>query len=111
MNSKPLNARAEQELALRSSHAYDFDPRDPLFGLDKQRLCGPRLERRAVLRLLAASGTLSALHLMPGGLAKPAAAARTAATCGRPGPGSARSSHSIRHASTRWFSSRSPRTC
>jgi ABC-type transport system substrate-binding protein len=45
--------------------AYDFDPRDPLFGLSKAQLSGPRLERRSVLRLLAASGTLAAWHLAP----------------------------------------------
>ncbi len=45
--------------------AYDFDPRDPLFGLSKASLSGPRLERRSVLRLLAASGTLAAWHLAP----------------------------------------------
>jgi len=46
--------------------ALDFDPRDPLFGLDRHDLGGPRLERRTVLRLLAAAGALSATHLVPG---------------------------------------------
>ena len=46
--------------------AHDFDPKDPLFGLTKDQLRGPRLERRAVLRLLAASGALTAAHLTPG---------------------------------------------
>jgi ABC-type transport system substrate-binding protein len=45
--------------------AYDFDPKDPLFGLSRQDLSGPRLGRRAVLRLMAASGTLTAAHLVP----------------------------------------------
>lgn len=45
--------------------ALDFDPRDPLFGLRREQLSGPRLERRAVLRLLAASGVLSSVHLLP----------------------------------------------
>jgi ABC-type transport system substrate-binding protein len=40
--------------------AYDFDPNDPLFGLRKEELRGPQLSRRAVLRLLAASGMLTA---------------------------------------------------
>jgi len=46
--------------------AYDFDPRDPLFGLTKAELSGPRLPRRSVLRLMAAAGTLTAWQLMPG---------------------------------------------
>ncbi len=54
--------------------ARDFDPRDPLVGLDRHALSGPRLERRTVLRLLAASGALTAAHLMPAAL-KPARAA------------------------------------
>src|SRR3972149_6425698 len=36
--------------------AYDFDPKDPLFGLTQDELSGPRLSRRAFRRLLAASG-------------------------------------------------------
>lgn len=55
--------------------AYDFDPRDPLFGLSRDKLSGPKMERRTVLRLLAAAGTLSAWHVMPGsGLVSKAAA-------------------------------------
>ncbi len=54
--------------------AYDFDPRDPLFGLSRTALCGPRLDRRTTLRLLAAAGTLSAWHLMPGAGVRRAAA-------------------------------------
>ncbi|MGH6884959.1 MAG: ABC transporter substrate-binding protein [Geminicoccales bacterium] len=55
-------------------HAYDFDPRDPLFGLSRSQLSGPRLDRRTTLRLLAAAGTLSAWHLAPGFGARPAGA-------------------------------------
>ena len=54
--------------------AYDFDPRDPLFGLSRAALSGPRLDRRTTLRLLAAAGTLSAWHLMPGAGIRRAAA-------------------------------------
>jgi ABC-type transport system substrate-binding protein len=57
------------------AHAYDFDPRDPLVGLHRHDLSGPQLERRTVLRLLAAAGALSASHLLPGMAVKPAAAA------------------------------------
>ncbi len=63
--------RIERELA----EAYDFDPRDPLFGLARSELCGPKLGRRAVLRLMAAAGTLTAWHLLPGGSSSPARAA------------------------------------
>ncbi|MGR3803207.1 ABC transporter substrate-binding protein [Marinibacterium profundimaris] len=48
--------------------AHDFDPKDPLFGLTAKEMSGPKLSRRATLRLLAASGTLTAAHLVPGGL-------------------------------------------
>ncbi len=56
--------KADIENALQD--AYDFDPRDPLHGLSRAQLSGPRLERRTVLRLMAASGTLTAMHLVPG---------------------------------------------
>lgn len=46
--------------------AYDFDPRDPLFGLTREELCGPVMSRRAALRLFAAAGTLTMAHLVPG---------------------------------------------
>jgi peptide/nickel transport system substrate-binding protein len=55
-------ARIRAELA----DAYDFDPRDPLFGLGRAAMSGPRLDRRAVLRLLAAAGLLTAGHLVGG---------------------------------------------
>ena len=71
--------------------AYNFDPRDPLFGLSKDALSGPRLSRRAILRLLAASGTLSALHLLPQlGAIRPAAAAGGELSCGWSGVGEIR---------------------
>lgn len=44
--------------------AYDFDPKDPLFGLSQADLGGPKLSRRSVLRLLAASGMLSMAHVL-----------------------------------------------
>lgn len=45
--------------------AYDFDPKDPLFGLSQKELSGPKLSRRAFLRLTAASGgALSLAQLM-----------------------------------------------
>jgi ABC-type transport system substrate-binding protein len=59
--TKPTEERIRNELA----DAYDFDPRDPLFGLGREALSGPRMERRTVLRLMAAAGTLTAWHLMP----------------------------------------------
>ncbi|SFJ11710.1 ABC transporter substrate-binding protein [Celeribacter neptunius] len=64
--------------------AHDFDPKDPLFGLSAKDMSGPVLSRRATLRLLAASGTLTAAHLMPGGLTAMAEAATPGGTlnCG-----------------------------
>lgn len=58
------DTRARIEAELRD--AYHFDRRDPLFGLARADLSGPRLERRTVLRLMAAAGTLTAWHLLPG---------------------------------------------
>jgi ABC-type transport system substrate-binding protein len=49
----------------RWDEAHDFDPRDPMAGLSRHDLCGPVLDRRTVLRLLAASGALTAAHLIP----------------------------------------------
>jgi ABC-type transport system substrate-binding protein len=79
-------ARVRAELA----DAYDFDLRDPLFGLSRQALSGPRLERRAVLRLMAAAGTLAAWHLAPGiGIGRAAAQGKAGGTltCGWSGVG------------------------
>lgn len=47
--------------------AYEFDPKDPLFGLTTEELSGPSLSRRTALRLMAAAGTLTAWHLLPRG--------------------------------------------
>jgi peptide/nickel transport system substrate-binding protein len=69
-------AAIERDLA----EAYDFDPRDPLFGLSKTQLSGPRLERRAVLRLMAAAGTLTAAHLVPALAPRPAQAQQRGGT-------------------------------
>lgn len=57
--------------------AHDFDPKDPMFGLDRHALAGPQLERRTVLRLLAASGLLTAAHLVPGAVPQAKAAGGT----------------------------------
>lgn len=64
--------------------AHDFDPRDPMLGLTGKDLSGPKLSRRTTLRLLAASGALTAAHLMPGfsGMARAAGAAGGTLTCG-----------------------------
>lgn len=52
-------------------HAMDFDPKDPLVGLSRQDVSGPQLDRRSVLRLLAASGALTAAHFaLPGAMSK-----------------------------------------
>jgi peptide/nickel transport system substrate-binding protein len=79
--------RVREEL----QQAYDFDPRDPLFGLSRTALCGPGLDRRATLRLLAAAGTLSAWHLMPGmGVRRAAAQSGGELACGWSGVGEIR---------------------
>jgi peptide/nickel transport system substrate-binding protein len=51
--------------------AYDFDPNDPLFGLSRSDLRGPKMSRRTVLRLMAAAGMLTAVDLLLGCGPKP----------------------------------------
>ena len=60
----------DKSMRMEIEKAYDFDPKDPLFGLTLSDLSGPILDRRSVFRLLAASGTLAAYNLIPkiGGL-------------------------------------------
>ncbi len=79
-------ARIDRELA----EAYDFDPRDPLFGLSKDEMSGPKLKRRAVMRLMAAAGSLGAFNILPfGSMVSQAAAAENGGTltCGWSGVG------------------------
>jgi ABC-type transport system substrate-binding protein len=73
--SKALTGQEKATIETELKQAYDFDPKDPLFGLTRQQLGGPELQRRSVLRLLAAAGTLTAWHLMPGSGIKTAQAA------------------------------------
>ena len=61
-------SQIDEGVARELREAYDFDRRDPLFGLSRAQLSGSRLERRSVLRLLAAAGTLGTWHLLPGPL-------------------------------------------
>jgi ABC-type transport system substrate-binding protein len=75
-----LTGKQAAKIAGDLREAYDFDPRDPLFGLSKAQLSGPRLERRTVLRLMAAAGTLSAAHLVPGLASRPASAQQEGGT-------------------------------
>jgi len=79
-------ARIDRELA----EAYDFDPRDPLFGLSKDEMSGPKLKRRSVMRLMAAAGSLSAFNILPfGGMVSQAMASGNGGTltCGWSGVG------------------------
>ena len=76
---KGIRKRIEGEL----KDAYEFDPRDPLFGLTAQEMSGPNMSRRAALRLMAAAGTLTAMHLMPGaGMRQAHAASGGTLNCG-----------------------------
>lgn len=54
----------DEKISADLNDAYDFDPKDPLFGLSKQELSGPKLNRRSMLRLMAASGALTMYHLL-----------------------------------------------
>ncbi|MFK7869326.1 MAG: ABC transporter substrate-binding protein [Roseobacter sp.] len=69
--NRDLMKRAEAELR----EAHDFDPRDPLFGLNRDDLRGSKISRRTTLRLLAAGGTLTLAQILPGLRATPAVAA------------------------------------
>ncbi|HET6620615.1 MAG TPA: ABC transporter substrate-binding protein [Dongiaceae bacterium] len=83
-----LTSADEARIRAEFDDAYDFDPKDPLFGLGRAAMCGPRLERRTVLRLLAAAGLLTSGHLM--GAVRPARAEGKAGgtlTCGWAGVG------------------------
>ena len=84
---KNQKKRAKEEI----EDAYDFDPQDPLFGLNKSEFSGPVMSRRAVLRLMAAAGMLSAWHLMPGsGIVKARAATGGTLNAGWSGVGEIR---------------------
>lgn len=71
MKDEHLINKAEAEFR----DAHDFDPRDPLFGLSQAEMSGPKLSRRATLRLLAAGGALTMAHVLPGLRPNPAMAA------------------------------------
>ncbi|WP_223426738.1 ABC transporter substrate-binding protein [Tateyamaria pelophila] len=62
MDDKDLIKRAESELR----DAYDYDARDPLFGLSKDDMRGNKMSRRTTLRLLAAGGALTMAQVLPG---------------------------------------------
>lgn len=61
--SQEDDVRAQLNKAWNDAH--DFDANDPLFGLTRDEMSGPRLTRRATLRLLAAGGVLSMAQLLP----------------------------------------------
>jgi ABC-type transport system substrate-binding protein len=73
--TKRLQSGLYKHVVAEWDKAHDFDPADPMVGLSRHDLSGPAIGRRAVLRLLAASGALTAAHLMPGFGAGPARAA------------------------------------
>jgi len=62
MTDKTIMKRAQQELR----DAYDFDPKDPMFGLVRDDIRGEKISRRATLRLLAAGGALTMAQVLPG---------------------------------------------
>jgi ABC-type transport system substrate-binding protein len=59
--------------------AYDYDPKDPLFGLSQDELSGPKLSRRSFLRLLAASGAALPIVRIAAALGMTSVAASTVA--------------------------------
>ena len=79
-----LNESQKARVREEYKRAYEFDPKDPLFGLSREELSGPRLNRRAFLRLLAASGVAIPLRplIAAAGIVLPTAAAGVAAQSG-----------------------------
>ncbi|MDA7947939.1 MAG: ABC transporter substrate-binding protein [Hyphomicrobiaceae bacterium] len=86
---KDFESQTTHDVERELYDAYDFDPQDPMFGLSSRELSGPQLERRTVLRLMAAAGTLSAMHLIPGSnvISEAAAASGGTLKCGWAGVG------------------------
>ena len=73
----PLLEQEKTRIKEEWDSAYDYDPRDPLFSLSQSEMSGPTLSRRSVLRLMAAAGTLTVAHLLPGvGMGSAQAAAK-----------------------------------
>ncbi len=85
-----LDKDIRQRMQADLDYAHDYDPQDPLFGLDRRSFGGPQLERRTVLRLLAAAGGLTAFHLMPGAVRPASAASGGTLTAGWSGVGEIR---------------------
>ncbi len=85
-----LDKSIRQRMQADFDDAVDFDPKDPLFGLGRSSFAGPQLERRTVLRLLAAAGSLTAFHLMPGAVRQAKAASGGTLTAGWSGVGEIR---------------------
>ena len=56
MTKKTQKSATGPELFMQEDlrHAFDFDPKDPMAGLTAQEMSGSGLNRRTVLRLLAA---------------------------------------------------------
>lgn len=52
-----LTGEEKAQVLAEVKRIHDFDPQDPLLGLTQAELSGPKLSRRTVLRLMAASGT------------------------------------------------------
>lgn len=73
-----IDDRTKAQLREELETAYDFDPDDPLFGLSKEELSGPKLSRRTVLRLMAAAGLLTMSDLLAACARAPAPEATTA---------------------------------
>lgn len=57
--SDQFSKKQIEEARKEYDDAYDFDRSDPRFGLSKAELGGPKMSRRAILRLMAAAGMLS----------------------------------------------------
>lgn len=89
MTDHPDRTASPDTAAMQAAwdEAHDFDPKDPMFGLTRHEMSGPQLSRRSVLRLMAAAGTLTAAHLLPGGSARAQGKAGGTLKCGWAGIG------------------------
>lgn len=66
MKNRGYSDEQMQQAQAEFAEAHNFDANDPLFGLTKAQLSGPKIGRRSVLRLMAAAGMLSITDLLVG---------------------------------------------
>ena len=90
-----VDPKAHEQARKEFEEAHDFDRSDPLFGLSKQELSGPKMGRRAVLRLMAATGALTFTSVLASCAAPEEAASDASSATGAEGEAAASSGGEI----------------